>query len=162
MSFQADAFQNDAFQVEVVAVAAGAGGWIVKHRAGDELRHTGASFSRKRWLELLVQIEQEREAVAVKATGIRKPAARKAIRGAAALAEEAIEAARAGAASAKAAANLRAMASALEAAAGAKSLVTIIAQAEQARALACAILAAMQVGTDDEDEEDAIMALLAA
>ncbi len=54
------------------------------------------------------------------------------------------------------------MASALEAAAGAKSLATVIAQAEQARAFACAILAAMQVGTDDDDEEDAIMALLAA
>jgi hypothetical protein len=162
-AFQSSAFQNSAFQTDAVAGAGiTGGGFIVAHRAGDELRHTGANFSRKRWRELLALVEQEREAAETKAGTLRKPGARNAVQAAADTAEEAIAAARAGIATAKAAADLRAMGAALEAAAGAKSLAAIIAQAKQAQRLAEIVKAAMREQAEIDDDEDAITVLLSS
>jgi hypothetical protein len=140
----------------VATVGGGAG---VIHRAGDELRHSGASFSRKRWLELLAEIEAERKA-ALNEVKARKPAARKAIRAAAVVAEQAIEVARSTFDHKVVAADLRAMTGALESAAHAKSVAVAHAKAKQAAELAQAILAAHQAEIDDEEE--AIALLLAA
>lgn len=162
MSFQANAFQNDAFQVDVadvVVATVGAGGVIVRHRAGDELRAPG-QFTRKRFDEFMAaeRAGDEAEARARELSGKK----RKALTAAARAADDALLSLReqeSDAAESAARADLERMAAALRAASAAGTLAEIVAQARAAVALARAIAAHI---TQVEDEEDAMAALLMA
>lgn len=119
---------------------------------------SGGYFSRKRWHEVVGELEAERAAIALKA--IRQADQRRAVARAAKVAAAAIEAAREAQESPGVATELRAMNRALEAAAGAKSLRVALERTDAATEFARQAVAAMIAWQDDEDDEDEAITML--